>query len=103
MQARRVVLAILALPVLCAPRTVAGDLSAVAHGPRPRMVSNFGPDWRPRLPGVRGNGTSLGPRALAFEIGARLGRPEVLGRHARQRRSERRRSGELQRLTSSFA
>jgi len=54
-----VVLAILALPVLCAPRTVAGDLSAVAHGQRPGMVSNFEPDGQPRLPGARANGTSL--------------------------------------------
>jgi len=72
MQARRVVLAILALPGLCARRTVVGDLSAaVANGPHPGTVSNFGPDRQPRLPGAHGNGTSLGPRALAFQIGAR--------------------------------
>src|SRR5215207_9220501 len=67
MQPRRVVLAIPALPVLCAPRTVAGDLSAVAHGPRPGMVSTFRPHWQPRLPRACGNGTSLGPRVRAFE------------------------------------
>jgi hypothetical protein len=72
MQARRVVLAILALPGLCARRTVVGNLSAaVANGPHPGMVSNFGPDRQPRWPGAHGNGTSLGPRALAFQIGAR--------------------------------
>ena len=70
--ARRVVLAISALPGLCARRTVVGDLSAaVANGPHPGTVSNLGPDRQPRLPGAHGNGTSLGPRALAFQIGAR--------------------------------